>query len=119
MEVPGHSADTGWYKNGPIPGTVGSAVIAGHLNGPDMEPGVFARLDQLKKGDSIQIFDEKGQVTFFEVRETKVYSFSEHPQEVFFSQEGIHLNLITCMGNWNRIHNQFTKRLVVFADKVE
>lgn len=116
MDVPADLANTGWYKYGPPPGQIGSAVIAGHLEGIDKD-GVFINLGKLVKGDVIFVKNDAGETISFTVRETRLYRQEERPSEVFNTTEGAHLNLITCTGTWNNVQQRYSKRLVVFADK--
>ena len=118
MDVPSEVIDAGWYKYGAHPGDEGSAVIGGHLNGVRGEPGVFLDLDKLQVGDNFSLLDDTGKTTLFVVRQIRTYGQDEQPNEVFHSQAGAHLNLITCTGTWNRSEKRFSKRLVVFADKI-
>lgn len=118
MSVPTNVIDAGWYKYGALPGNTGTAVIAGHLDGLRGEPGVFSDLSKLVPGDTIMVTESNGLVVSFIVREMKSYAQTEEPAEVFTSASGSHLNLITCTGNWDSSEHQFSKRLVVFADKV-
>jgi len=117
MDAPDNVAEAGWYKNGPLPGNKGSAVIAGHVNGTSGQPGVFADLRKLMAGDMITVTDTNGLATSFVVRMSKTYGQTEQPAEVFNSPDGAHLNLISCIGAWNSADRQYAQRLVVFADK--
>jgi sortase A len=116
MDVPTSIATLGWYQYGSRPGDKGTAVIGGHVGVSG--PGVFADLGQLQKGDSLSVVDDKGQTSFFMVRETRKYSPTEHPSEVFTSKDGSHLNLITCAGTWDAVNQRYSERLVIFSDKV-
>ena len=116
LDVPADITEAGWYSSGATPGSAGSAVIAGHLDGQHGEPGIFANLDTLAPGDQISVTDANGRVVSFVVRESKSYPFQERPPEVFTSSSGIHLNLITCTGAWDTGARSYAKRLVVFAD---
>ena len=118
MDVPSEVVDAGWYKYGAHPGDEGTAVIGGHLNGALGEPGVFLNLNKLQVGDNFSVLDDTGKTTLFVVRQIRTYGQKEQPNEVFHSQQGAHLNLITCTGSWNRSEKRFAKRLVVFAEKV-
>lgn len=118
MDVPNNVVNVGWYKHGTIPGNLGSSVIDGHLDGPKGEAGVFANLSKLSKGDTVSIMNDKGETISFIVRISKIYNQSDHPDEVFNSTDASHLNLITCTGAWDKNINRFSKRLVVFTDKV-
>ncbi len=119
LDVPSNITDVGWYKLGVRPGNVGSAVIDGHFNGPKGEPGVFNRLTELKKGDRVLVNDNKGNTINFLVRKTKAFEPDEQPKEVFSSSKGVHLNLITCSGEWSSKDGQYSKRTVVFTDLIE
>lgn len=116
MDIPSNIMETGWYKYGPRPGVVGSAVIAGHLSGEKGEPGIFRNLEKLQKGDKLSVVDDKGQTTSFTVREIRHYDQNEEPSEVFNSNSGTHLNLVTCAGSWSKTERSYSKRLVVFSD---
>ncbi len=117
LEVPTNIGDGGWYQNGPHPGDIGSAVIAGHLNGVEGKPGIFIDLDQLQKGDRLAIIDHLGTTTHFVVRNIRTYNYHDRADEVFNDTSDAHLNLITCAGVWDKTQRRYLKRLVVFADK--
>jgi LPXTG-site transpeptidase (sortase) family protein len=118
MDVPNDLAQAGWYKYGPLPGNQGSAVIAGHLDGLRGAPGIFLNLNKLTAGDSISVTDSQGRVTSFAVQTTRTYDQDGSIGEVFQSEQGAHLNLITCTGAWDKAQRHYLKRLVVFADKM-
>jgi LPXTG-site transpeptidase (sortase) family protein len=115
MEVPDNTVDVGWFGIGPRPGEIGSAVMAGHLDGNNGETGVFNNLDKLKPGDKIYVEDNKKTLINFVVRETRTYD-PGYAEDVFSSNDKAHLNLITCDGIWNGIKKSYSKRLVVFTD---
>lgn len=118
MEVPNNNIDVGWFGLGPRPGERGSAVIAGHFNGKNGKAGVFANLDKLKMGDKLFVKDDKGKIITFVVRESRTYD-PGYANDVFNSNDGTHLNLITCDGVWDETKNSYSKRLVVFSDAVQ
>jgi sortase A len=115
MEAPKNTFDVGWFVFGPHPGEEGSAVIAGHFNTEKGEPGVFNELQKLKNGDNIYVIDDQGITTTFVVRKSQGYD-PGYADEVFSSNDGTHLNLITCEGFWDEAKQSYSKRLVVFAD---
>jgi LPXTG-site transpeptidase (sortase) family protein len=116
MGVPKSPKTTAWFDLGARPGDTGSAVIAGHYG--FKKGSVFDRLYKLRKGDKIYVEDERGATTDFVVRESRSYGQNETATSVFYSgDEKAHLNLITCMGVWNKTTKTYSKRLVVFADK--
>lgn len=115
MAVPSNTVDVGWFKLGPRPGEIGSAVIAGHFDGKNGDSGVFANLHKLKAGDKLYIKNDKGEATTFVVRESRIYN-PGYAEEVFSLNDSAHLNLVTCDGVWNGNKKSYSKRLVVFAD---
>jgi sortase A len=117
MAVPATADSIGWYKYGALPGETGTAVLAGHIVGPKGQPGVFTNISKLRPGDTFSVLDAKGLSTLFVITQTKTYGQLEQPAEVFNSSEGIHLNLITCAGDWDQSNHQYLERLVVFAKK--
>jgi len=119
MGVPKLPRDTAWYMMGPRPGERGSAVIAGHVNWWYGAKGVFERLSALKPGDLIVVQDDKGTNISFVVSSTHAYGQKDDATNVFYSTDGkSHLNLVTCSGVWDKASKAYSKRLVVFADKV-
>lgn len=116
--IPKNPDNAAWYNLGPRPGDIGSAVITGHINWYYGAIGVFADLNKVKPGDRIEVLDDKGVLISFVVREIRSYDAGATATDVFISNDGkAHLNLITCDGVWNRGAQQYTRRLVVFADK--
>ncbi|MFA6338694.1 MAG: class F sortase [Candidatus Paceibacterota bacterium] len=118
MDVPKGPTNVAWYNLGPRPGEIGSAVISGHYGWKDNILAVFDNLYKLQKGDQIYIEDEKGIITTFVVRESRLYDTKANATEVFSSSDGkAHLNLITCEGVWDKVSKSYSRRLVVLADK--
>ena len=117
MQAPLTNSDTGWYKYGTRPGNDGSAVIDGHL-GLSSE-AVFGKLDQVGIGDIISVVDDQGATISFKVRRTEAYDRGSDATDIFNSESGSHLNLITCNGDWVAKQATYSKRLVVFSDRIE
>lgn len=118
MGVPKGPADAAWYKLGPHPGELGSAVIAGHSGWKNNIRAVFDNLNKLQKGDKIYVIDEKGEVVIFVVREIRKYDLNANAEDVFNSNDGkSHLNLITCEGIWNEKEKGRPSRLIIFTDR--
>lgn len=115
MDVPTNYTDVGWYKQGPKPGEVGNAVLAGHLNDGASTAGVFQNLSKLKVGDYIYIKDGDKQQRFL-VLETQNYNVNNAPlNKIFGSSTERRLNLITCSGDWDKSKQEYNQRLVVFT----
>jgi LPXTG-site transpeptidase (sortase) family protein len=115
MDVPKNTFNIGWFNLGPRPGEVGSSVMVGHLDGENGKAGVFFDLYKLKEGDKMYVEDDKGVTLMFTVRGSRIYD-PGYAEEVFSSNNGARLNLITCDGVWDGVKKSFSKRLVVFAD---
>ncbi|NVN96692.1 class F sortase [Candidatus Nomurabacteria bacterium] len=118
MDSPVGPSNTGWYKLGTIPGSVGSAVIDGHSGFKGGVAAVFDNLYKIKVGGRISVLDSNGTTTNFIVRKISRYDPNADATKVFTSTDGkAHLNLITCTGAWNSVLKSHNSRLVVFTDK--
>lgn len=119
MGIPKIPRNAAWFNLGPRPGEIGSAAIAGHVNWWNGATAVFAKLNKLKPGDKIVIRDNKSNNITFVVRKSFSYGSKDDVADVFSSSDNeAHLNLITCSGVWNKRAQQYSKRLVVFSDRV-
>ncbi|OGG59170.1 hypothetical protein A3C89_02070 [Candidatus Kaiserbacteria bacterium RIFCSPHIGHO2_02_FULL_50_50] len=117
MDVPEGPDEVAWFRFGPRPGEVGSAVIAGHFGWKNDIPAVFDYLHRLREGDKVVVIDEEGTTATFVVRAVHVYGKDESAFDVFYSSDGkAHLNLVTCTGDWNVAKKTRPERLVVFTD---
>ena len=117
--IPKDPANAAWFDLGPRPGENGNSIIVGHYGWNNNIPAVFDNLYKLKSGDKIYIEDEKGAIITFIVRESRRYDPGADVSYVFNSNDGGgRLNLITCEGIWNKVSKSYSKRLVVFTDKV-
>jgi sortase A len=121
MSAPATHTDVGLYKNGPMPGKPGNAVVAGHLNGRANEPGVFSDLEQIKVGDLVHVkYGDNPSDLTFKVKEKQEYDVQQAPLErIFGPATASQLNLITCSGSYDRAKADYTKRLVVYAELIE
>ncbi len=67
-----------WYRGGGVPGDIGTATIAGHVNDPLGRPEIFARLGDLQPGDLIIIRLKNTTMDIrFVVDQVTVYSVQE------------------------------------------
>ena len=118
VDVPKGHGHVGWYELGSKPGNEGTAVIAGHFARKTSGWAVFNELHKLRPGDKLSIQDNSGKTINFVVQSTQVYDLNARPAEVYVSDSGVHLNLITCTGTWINALHGFNKRLVIFTDLV-
>jgi len=116
MAVPYTYTEVGWYRYGTLPGNMGSAVIDGHVDNGLGGPAVFAKLSELKTGDSIYIETQEGETLEFKVEEVTSYAVEDVPLEKLFNRaDQPRLNLITCEGVWDQSAKMYDRRLVVYA----
>lgn len=116
MGVPDKFMDVGWYRLGFFPGSVGNAVIAGHLdNGPKV-PAVFKDLSKLRVNDMVYVVNKEGKKLGFKVVGYSMYDYDNAPLDnIFGSSTESHLNLITCDGVWDPANRIYNKRLIVYT----
>lgn len=117
MAAPSNFTDVGWYKYGPVPGMIGSAVIDGHVDNGLKLAGVFKKLDQLAIGDDIYVETQSGKKLHFKVTEVSTYNYKEAPLERIFKRDDkVRLNLITCDGDWVKTAKTYEERRVVYTE---
>ena len=105
----------GWFAEGPAPGSVGPAVIAGHLDSYE-GPAVFFRLADLAPGDEVLVDRVDGTTARFEVRSVDRYPKDAFPTErVYGPTPGAELRLITCGGEFDRDERSYRDNVVVTA----
>ncbi|WP_167756824.1 sortase domain-containing protein [Leifsonia flava] len=105
----------GWYVDGPVPGEIGPAIIAGHV---DSVTGiaVFSRLAELKLGDEVVVDTEAGQSLSFTVTGRAQSAKAAFPtSDVYSNVPRPELRLITCAGVFDRSVGHYTDNLIVFA----
>lgn len=117
METPNNSSDVGWFDLGVLPGEKGSAVVDGHFDTQSGDAGVFFNLYKLRPGDKIYVTDSNEQTLVFIVRGSRLFN-PGLADEVLNGSDSAHLNLITCDGVWDGTKKSYSKRLVVFTDRV-
>jgi Sortase domain len=118
MEVPRDYGMAGWFTGGPMPGQLGPAVVAGHVDSRT-GPAVFYRLRDLRPGDQLRVVRADGRVVRFEVESLARYPKREFPDdEVFGATTTPALRLITCAGDFDRSQRSYHDNLVVSAIRV-
>ena len=115
MQVPAEFQVAGWFAEGPEPGQLGPAVIAGHVDSRT-GPAVFYRLRELRPGDLIRVTRADRRVVRFVVESTASYPKQALPSElVYGSTTAPSLRLITCTGTFDRARRSYRDNLVVSA----
>ena len=129
-------SDTFWYRGSAIPGAVGTATIAGHIDDRFGDYAVFGRLSQLVPGDRIYVRNTTtGLSEEFVVTTSHAYTLAQartlpvldliygtgppHGLAPQPSSDGLaHLSLVTCAGQWLAALDTHSERLVVSAVRV-
>ncbi len=129
-------SDTFWYRGSAIPGAVGTATIAGHIDDRFGDYAVFGRLSQLVPGDRIYVRNTTtGLSEEFVVTTSHAYTLAQartlpvldliygtgppHGLPPQPSSDGLaHLSLVTCAGQWLAALDTHSERLVVSAVRV-
>lgn len=110
----------GYWTGGVEPGDAGWApVILGHISGrlPGADhsiPGVFAHLDQLTPGATVEVTRRDGRTVTFRVSKVEQHPKTAFPTEATYGQtERPEIRLVSCTGRLAGGH--FDKNLIVWA----
>lgn len=117
MDLPEKPSQLGWYRFGASPGDRrGAVVVAGHVDSDRYGAGPLTRVAGLERGDRIELRDDDGGTTTYEV--TKVQRISKDdfsPDDVFDRSGPAALRLITCAGAYDAEDGGYRDNLVVTA----
>jgi len=106
---------TGWFSAGPVPGTVGPALLAGHVDSR-AGPGVFFRLGSLRPGDEVVVARADGSTVAFTVESTVRVAKVAFPTELVYSPLPVPmLRLITCGGEFDNDARSYRDNIIVDA----
>jgi sortase (surface protein transpeptidase) len=115
LQVPSSTAVAGWYTGSPRPGTVGAAVIAGHVDSRS-GPGIFFWLRTLHPGDRVYVGRADGTMAVFTVTAVQRFAKTQFPTtSVYGPVPDAELRLITCGGVFDRSLGSYLSNVVVFA----
>jgi sortase (surface protein transpeptidase) len=118
VEVPTNFQQPGWYRLGPSPGQLGSAVILGHVDS-HTGPAVFFRLRSLRGGDHVEVSLADGVVVDFVVTSVATYPKSAFPSRLVYGSHGTRaLNLVTCGGVFDPHAHSYLSNVVAFTSLV-
>ncbi len=118
VQVPTDFQVPGWYRLGPSPGQVGSAVILGHVDSRQ-GPGVFYKLGLLAAGNDVEVTLADGVVAHFVVTAVAMYPKDQFPaQEVYGSHGFRGLQLVTCGGTFDSQSGHYLSNVVVYTSLV-
>jgi len=107
--------EAGWYRHSPTPGSMGPAIILGHVDSYE-GPSVFFRLGELTAGDKVTITRADDSIARFIV--DSVHSYPKHrfpTDEVYGDIDHAGLRLITCGGIFDEGTGHYEDNIVVYA----
>jgi hypothetical protein len=118
VQVPSGSSynEAGWYQYSPTPGSVGPAVILGHVDSGAWGASVFFKLGDLRPGNKVMVRRQDGLVAVFEVTGVRRYAKDHFPtQLVYGNTNNAELRLITCGGSFDSSTGHYVDNIIVFA----
>ncbi|HEY2270816.1 MAG TPA: class F sortase [Streptosporangiaceae bacterium] len=123
MQVPSTVSVAGWYTGSPRPGSIGSSIIVGHVDGKvnaTEARGVFYRLNTLKAGDKVFVKRSDGTTVEFRVTRVQQYLKDKFPTaDVYGPTPDAELRLITCGGTFDDAIGHYLSNIVVYATQVK
>ncbi len=118
VEVPTDIQQPGWFRLGPSPGQIGSAVILGHVDSYQ-GPAVFFELRSLVAGDRVIVDLADGVTTTFKVTSVAMYQKTAFPdRQVYGSHGSSALQLVTCGGVFDGQTGHYLSNTVVYSSLV-
>jgi sortase (surface protein transpeptidase) len=118
LQVPplSNPMQAGWFDKSPTPGSLGPAVILGHVNGGG-KPGIFYKLKDVKAGDQIMVARQDGQTAVFTVSHIDTVPKAAFPaDQVYGDTPDSELRLITCGGVFDPSARSYEANVVVYAN---
>lgn len=119
LEVPApgpHYNEAAWYRYSPTPGSLGPAVLLGHVDSATDGPSVFFRLGELRPGDRVSITRADDSIAVFIVDEVHRYAKNNFPTELVYGDiNHAGLRILTCGGAFDETTGHYLDNIVVFA----
>lgn len=107
--------EAGWYRLGPSPGSRGAAVIIGHVD-TARGPAVFARLGELRPGDTASVLRADGRTAVFRIDSVERVDKDRFPTRRVYADPGYAaVRLITCGGRFDRGTGHYTDNVIAFG----
>jgi sortase (surface protein transpeptidase) len=118
LEVPAGALydQAAWYRHSPTPGSLGPAIVLGHVDSAANGPSVFFRLGELRPGDLVIVDREDGSTATFAVDEVHSYAKDDFPTKVVYGDiDHAGLRILTCGGAFDDSTGHYLDNVVVFA----
>jgi len=122
IEVPSGTSydEAGWYRFSPTPGSLGPAVILGHVSSGARGASVFFELGHLRPGDTVRVTRRDGSIAAFVITGVRRYPKDRFPtQLVYGNTDHAALRLITCGGSFDSSTGHYRDNVVVFATLID
>ncbi|MBK5305928.1 MAG: class F sortase [Frankiaceae bacterium] len=114
-----HYDQAGWYRYSPTPGSIGPAVLVGHIDSKQGGPSVFFRLGELRPRDTIRIARADGSIAVFAVDDVRRFRKADFPTALVYGNTAhAALRLITCGGPFDKGSGHYLDNVVVTASLV-
>ena len=111
--------EAGWYKYSSTPGSLGPAVIVGHVDSAAQGPSVFFSLGALRPGDNVLVTRADGVVAVFSVDGVRRYPKDHFPTQLVYGKtDHAALRLVTCGGAFDQATGHYLDNIIVFASLV-
>ncbi|MEX2204064.1 MAG: class F sortase, partial [Actinomycetota bacterium] len=122
LEVPApgpHYDEAAWYRYSPTPGSLGPAILLGHVDSAVGGPSVFFRLGELRAGDRVSITRADDSIAVFIVDGVHRYAKDDFPTRLVYGNlDHAGLRLLTCGGPFDEVSGHYLDNIVVFASLV-
>lgn len=121
LDAPKNIFDVAWYKKSALPGSGQGAVLLDAHNGGVTKDGIFARLKELKQGDTLTIERGDGKEITYRVKENvsmpleEVNSTGMKNMMVSADSTKEGLNVITCDGKYVPRFKEYDRRIMLRA----
>ena len=111
-----HYNEAAWYRYSPTPGSLGPAVLLGHVDSAAEGPSVFFRLGELEPGDRVSITRADDSIAVFVVDEVHRYAKDDFPTQLVYGDiDHAGLRIVTCGGAFDDTTGHYLDNIVVFA----
>ena len=111
-----HYDEAAWYRYSPTPGSLGPAVLLGHVDSAANGPSVFFRLGELRPGDEVSVTRADHSIAIFTVDEVHSYPKDDFPTKLVYGDiDHAGLRIVTCGGAFDDAAGHYLDNVVVFA----
>lgn len=120
IQAPKNIFDAGWYTSSAKPGVAGATFIDAHASGATRE-GLFAYLDTMAVGDTLQLEKGDGQKLTYRVTHVETVPLDQVDMNKTlapYNGATSGLNLMTCTGKWIEDKQTYDKRAIVYTELI-